>query len=154
MKREWQSLSDSVDNMVAAKLHKAHIGVFTKCHLHAKIWNYFKHGSYDSMNEALKEKLKFYCKDLVTLKQPDVTRFRVVNQLLMNLFHTPVMEKSGFCILQARIRELRKQERERDKVIERNYWLVEKNRGTETDSFMNNIYTLPPELFKHVHKFL
>jgi len=154
MKRKWSSLSDSIDSMIALKLQKSRIGVFCKLHLHSKIWKYFKNGYYDSMNKALETKLQFYCNELVTLKQPDVTQFRVVNQLLMSLFHSPVMDKPGFRILQNRIQELRKQERERDAITQRNYLLMDKKRGVDTESFMNNIYTLPPELFYKVYKYL
>jgi len=140
--------------MIAEKLKKGRVSVFAKFHMHAKIWRFFKHDRCDEMNNELSNRLRFYCKELVTLQKHNITAFRKVNQLLSNLFHSPRIVKQGFRIIQERIRELKKQERARNAVIRRNYLLVDMQRGEENDSFMKNIYTLPPELFNYIYKFL
>lgn len=155
MKRSWQTLSDNIDRMVATKRQKGRVSIFKTAHLHAKIWRFFRQGGTDEMNEALKIKLQFYCNDLVSLRKPDIAGFRQVNNLLTTLFHHPFIVKCGFQILQERIRELRKIEKERNKIIQRNYLLVDKQRGVASvDGVMNKIYHLPHELFKTIFTYL
>lgn len=155
MKRSWKSLSDSIDRMVATKRQKGRVSIFKTAHLHAKIWRFFRQGGSDEMNEELNRKLRFYCRDLVSLRKPDIAGFRQVNHLLTTLFHHPFINKCGFQILQDRIRELRRIEDERNKIIKRNYLLVDKQRGmASVDGVMNKIYNLPPELFKTIFAYL
>ena len=146
MKRPWGSISSKIEAMIAAKRQNTRIKVYSKCLLHATIWKHFN--STDRMDEELHKQLLFHCNDLVTLQKPDIASFQRVNQLLMNLFHSPRMVKPGFKILQDRIRELRKTELERNKTIQRNYLLQDKRRGGEQESeTMMRVYQLPPELF-------
>jgi len=107
------------------------------------------------MSEELGKQLRFYCNDLVTLQTPDITAFRNVNRLLSSLFHSSYIANPGFRILQDRIRELRRLERERNKIIQRNYLLVDQHRGEEQeDKLMNKTYALPHEIFKNIFLFL
>jgi len=149
MKRSWESLSSSIEKMVARKKQKGRVPIFKTAQLHAKIWIFFRNGRYDNMNDELDRQLRFYCNDLVTLRKPDISSFRQVNNLLTTLFHSPRVIKPGFQILQDRIRELRRIENVRNKIIQRNYLLGDQQRGTETtDDVMSRVYALPPEVFK------
>ena len=155
MKRKWEKLNVSIDRMVAAKKRNVRVSVFNKLILHAKIWNFFKEGTRIDMGEELDRQLRFHCNDVITVRSRDISSFREINRLLTTLFHNSRMVKNGFKILQERIREIRRIEKERNYELLRNYLLADEQRGYEkSDALMEKIYLLPPEIFKHIHHYL
>jgi len=154
MKPCWSTLSKKIAEMVETKKNKERITMYSRAHLHAEIYRFFKNGSCETMNDVLKMTLTFYCKDLVALQKKDFVTFRRVNGLLTTLFHGPRTIKSGFDILKKRICELRTIEKTRNKLLFRNFLLSHHHRGICGNGILGNVYFLPRELFKHMFQFL
>ena len=109
-------------------------------------------------NRILHKKAQREAERWVTVAKRDIQMYNKRTRMLRLLLHSPYMEPHTFTVLHERLRAVRREERERNRLLFRQYCLLDQQRGVliqSADPILRFVYELlPPELFGLVYQYL
>tara|TARA_B100000795_G_scaffold211595_1_gene165223 strand:- start:235 stop:612 length:378 start_codon:yes stop_codon:yes gene_type:complete len=112
----------------------------------------------DQKNHILREKAERLAKRWVTIFKRDIETYNKRARLLRLLLHSSYMEPHTFAVLHERMRQVRREERERNRLLFRQYCLADQRRGAlnqSADSLLIFVFErLPPGLFGLLYRYL
>lgn len=109
-------------------------------------------------NRILLSKSRHEAHKWITIAQRNIHEYNKRTRMLRLLLHSPSIEPHTFTVLHNRVRAIRREERERNRLLFRHYCLLDQQRGVliqSADPILRFVYErLPPELFGLIYRYL